>query len=217
MSAQSEHEDLARSLDGDGEAYARIVARHQVAMARRMRLFARQPAVVEELVQEVFVEAYFSLRGFRGDGEFAAWLSRIATRVGYRHWKRNRRTKEVGREDSWWRDVSERKADAVDPAAIDPAVATRLVQGLLDQLPPRDRLVLLLIYVEGHSVDEAARLAGWSKTMVKVQAFRARRKLRAMLERLGIDSTQAAIDSAQAALESAPPEPPQGVLLPPHD
>jgi hypothetical protein len=77
--------------------------------------------------------------------------------------------------------------------------------------------VLLLIYVEGHSVDEAARLAGWSKTMVKVQAFRARRKLRAMLERLGIDSTQAAIDSAQAALESAPPEPPQGVLLPPHD
>ena len=205
MNAQSEHEDLARSLDGDGEAYARIVGRHQDAMARRMRLFARQPTVVEELVQEVFVEAYYSLSGFRGDGEFAAWLSRIATRVGYRHWKRTRRTKEVGRENSWWRDVSERTADVVDPA-----VATRVVHGLLEQLPPRDRLVLLLIYVEGRSVDEAARLAGWSKTMVKVQAFRARRKLRAILERLGIDS-------AQAALESAPLESPQGVLLPPHD
>src|SRR5437868_2192637 len=42
LSAQSEHEDLARSLDGDGEAYARIVTRHQDTTARRMRLFARQ-------------------------------------------------------------------------------------------------------------------------------------------------------------------------------
>jgi len=189
LSERSEQDDLARSLEGDGEAYARIVARYQVPLARRMRLFARQPAVIEELVQEVFVEAYYSLRGFRGDGEFAAWLSRIATRVGYRYWKRNRRVKEVGREDGWWRELGEQKIDALDPAA-----AGRLVHSLLERLPARDRLVLLLMYVEGHSVEEASRLAGWSKTMVKVQAFRARRKLRAVLAELGIDSAQAALD-----------------------
>ena len=53
-----------------------------------MRWFSRQPAVAEEMVQDVFVEAYLSLRGFRGSAPFAHWLQKIATRVGYRYWKR---------------------------------------------------------------------------------------------------------------------------------
>jgi RNA polymerase sigma-70 factor (ECF subfamily) len=52
----------------------------------------------------------------------------------------------------------------------------------LEQLPPRDRLVLTLLYLESRSVAEAAELAGWSESMVKVQAHRARQKLRALLE-----------------------------------
>ena len=75
-----------------------------------------------------------------------------------------------------------------------------MVQALLDRLPPRDRLVLLLVYVEGHNVDDAAKLAGWSKTMTKVQAFRARRKLRALFAELGIDNAQAARESTEDIL-----------------
>ncbi len=192
MSERSEQNDLARSLEGDGEAYARIVASYQAQVARRMRLFARQPAVIEELVQEVFVEAYYSLSGFRAEGAFAAWLTRIATRVGYRYWKKSRRVKEVARDDGWWRAVAKQDVEQLDPAS-----AGRLVHDLLERLPPRDRLVLLLVYVEGHSVDETAQLAGWSKTMVKVQAFRARRKLRALFAELGIDSARAAFDATE--------------------
>jgi RNA polymerase sigma-70 factor, ECF subfamily len=195
LSDRSEQDDLARSLDGDGQAYARIVARHQASLARRMRLFDPQPGVVEELVQEVFVEAYYSLSGYRGEGEFAAWLSRIATRVGYRHWKKNRRNKEVVRDESWWSELGQQNIGQGDVEQLDPTAASQLVHDLLERLPPRDRLVLLLTVVEGHSVDEAARLAGWSKTMVKVQAFRARRRLRQMLAELGIESVQGALDS----------------------
>ncbi len=52
----------------------------------------------------------------------------------------------------------------------------------LEQLAPRDRLVLTLLYLESRSVAEAADLAGWSETMVKVQAHRARKRLRKLLE-----------------------------------
>ncbi len=132
-----------------------------------MRTFDRQPRIVEELTQEVFVEAYFSLRKYRGDGEFAAWLNRIATRVGYRYWKRQQRSREVIQASDWWRAVPESLVEKVDPSR-----AAELVRVLLDQLPPRDRLVLLLLYVEGHTIAEAARLAGWSQIMIRVQAFR---------------------------------------------
>ena len=56
------------------------------------------------------------------------------------------------------------------------------MHALLARLPPRDRLVLTLIYLDGCSVAEAAELTGWSQTMTKVQAHRARKKLKKLLE-----------------------------------
>src|SRR5580700_2723197 len=98
-----------------------------------MRLFTRDPAIVEQLVQDVFVDAYFSLSGFRGEGALSAWIGRIATRVGYRYWKRTRRSNEVARDDHWWRELAEQDVDNLDPTA-----ARQLVHSLLEQLPHRD-------------------------------------------------------------------------------
>ena len=66
-----------------------------------------------------------------------------------------------------------------DPSA---AEAGELVHAVLAQLPPRDRLVLTLLYLDECSVAEAAQLSGWSKAMVKVQAHRARKKLKSLIE-----------------------------------
>ena len=73
--------------------------------------------------------------------------------------------------------VLEQRADAMEPTE-----AAVLLHQLLAQLPPRDRLVLTLRYVEEHSVEAAAELTGWTRTMVKVQAWRARGKLRKLFE-----------------------------------
>lgn len=54
---------------------------------------------------------------------------------------------------------------------------------LLAQLAPRDRLVLTLLYWDGCNVADVAQQTGWSKTMVKVQAHRARKRLRRLLEK----------------------------------
>ena len=73
------------------QAYARLVRRYQSEIADQMWRFSRQVSVAEELVQEVFVEAYFSLAKFRGQSPLLHWLRRIATRVGYRYWKHEAR------------------------------------------------------------------------------------------------------------------------------
>jgi RNA polymerase sigma-70 factor, ECF subfamily len=188
LNEPSEQDDLARSLLGDGEAYSRIIARHQVAIARRLRAFERQPRIIEELVQEVFVEAYHGLAGFRADGEFAAWLGRIATRIGYRYWKRRAR-EPVVRNAEWWRELP-----AAPGKELTPSRAAEVVQALLERLPPRDRLVLLLLYVEGHPIPEAAKILGWSQTMIRVQAFRARTKLSSLLAKAGISNIADLVD-----------------------
>jgi RNA polymerase sigma-70 factor, ECF subfamily len=135
--------------------------------------FTRDPRLLEELVQDVFVEAYFSLGGYRGDAPFEHWLQRIATRVGYRYWTRRRR--EPATVDVHLHEPEVEVSDSARESREEVAVA-------LEQLAPRDRLVLTLLYLESRSVAEAADLAGWSETMVKVQAHRARKRLRKLLE-----------------------------------
>ncbi len=173
--AAEDAEDIRASLDGDGRAYERLVRRYQEQVARRLWRFTRDAGELSELVHEVFVEAYFSLPGYRREAPLLHWLARIATRVGYRFWKaRRRRAADVPLEE--WDGA----------ASPDPRRPAQLVDELLGHLAPRDRLVVTLLYLEGRSVAEAARLIGWSQTMIRVQAFRARRKLRALLAEAGV-------------------------------
>jgi len=172
----SDSPDIQAALGGDGRAYARLMRRYQPLVTRRMWRFTRDRRELEELVHEVFVEAYLSLATFGGRAPFAHWLSRIATRVGYRFWRRRWRRREVP-----LLDADAPYAEATD--RLEARQAAERLTMLLSLLPPRDRLVLTMLYFEGLSVAEAARNLRWSRTMVKVQAYRARKKLKAMLQK----------------------------------
>jgi RNA polymerase sigma-70 factor (ECF subfamily) len=171
--------DIRASLDGDGDAYSRLVDRHQALVAACMWRFTRDRGEWETLVQDVFVEAYYCLERYRGRGPFAAWLRTLATRVGYGFWKRQakrRKHNELSLQD--WQHV----ARPAPTRTFTPAEAAEIVHRLLAELPPRDRLVLTLLYLDGCSIAEASERTGWSETLVKVQAHRARRKLRLRLD-----------------------------------
>lgn len=173
--------DIRRTLRGDDDAYARIVGRYQTVIATQMWKYSRDPRTVDELVQEVFVETYNSLRNFRGTAPFVHWLRRIATRVGYRHWKRKSREQRR-------REALERERPAHTARAIEsPSEAAEFTYQLLAELPAADRLVLTLLYFEECDTHEIAERMGWTRSLVKVRAFRARKKLKRMLEEAGYD------------------------------
>jgi RNA polymerase sigma-70 factor, ECF subfamily len=168
--------DITATLNGDDQAYAKLVRRYQSEIADQMWRFSRQLSVAEELVQEVFVEAYLSLAKFRGQSPLLHWLRKIATRVGYRYWKHESRQRARAAALEVW-SLSQQPQTVSDPEE-----AGAIVHQVLAQLPPRDRLVLTLIYLQGCSIAETAERIGWSQTMVKVQAHRARKKLKKLIE-----------------------------------
>jgi RNA polymerase sigma-70 factor (ECF subfamily) len=169
--------DIRASLGGDSEAYRRLVERYQGHISKLLWRFSRDRQVHEELVQDVFVEAYLSLGGFKGASPFSHWLSRIATRVGYRYWRQTARQADT---EGLSQEELERFADdEIDRIQVDDAAA--LMHQVLAHLPPRDRLVLTLRYLEECDVAETARRIGWTRTMVKVQTLRAKKKLEKLL------------------------------------
>jgi len=169
--------DIDATLRGDSAAYARLVQRHQPRIAAHIWKFTRDRQAYEELVQDVFVEAYLNLRNYRGAAPLPHWLMKIATRVGYRYWKQRARQREQAPVS-----VADYDIPVHDTATAEQNEAAEEVHRVLAQLPPRDRLVLTLIYREGCTIEQAAALAGWTRTMTKVQAHRARLKLRKLLE-----------------------------------
>ncbi len=171
--------DITAALDGDPNAYARLVKRYQIPVSKWMWRFTRDPGLLEELVQDVFMQAWVYLPKFKGESAFSTWLFTIATRVGYRHWKRTAKVR-INREAA-----ARHLAVVGEMERMAPSEAAEALYGLLQELPPRDRLVLTLLYYEEMNIQEVAEMTGWTKTMVKVQAYRARNKLRKRLRSAG--------------------------------
>ena len=175
----TDSQDIACALGGDEESYERLVRRYEPQIASMMWRFSRQADQCEELIQEVFVQAYFSLPGFRARAPFEHWLKRIATRVGYRFWKQqSRKDKPLPLGDI---DLAEATSDAMDPET-----ASEIVESLLSELKPPERLVLTLQYFDGCSMKEIGERMGWNEAMVKMRAYRARNKLKAIAKRRGL-------------------------------
>jgi RNA polymerase sigma-70 factor, ECF subfamily len=183
-SGQTDLQDVRQTLNGDSEAYRRLIERNQERVSAMMWRFSRDKNTHEELVQNVFVEAYLALDTYKAIAPFAHWLARIATRVGYLYWKKQARERSFPTVslDQWHQALQAPHGEEGFSDTLDPLEAGELLHTLLAQLPPRDRLVLTLRYVEEHSVLETSRLTGLSQTIVKVQTLRARKKLRKLLK-----------------------------------
>jgi RNA polymerase sigma-70 factor (ECF subfamily) len=176
MVSEKDRLDIIASLNGDGEAYSGLVQRYQDQVTAQMWRFTRDRVVLEELVQDVFVEAYFSLKGFRGQAPFLHWLRRIATRVGYRYWKSRARKRE--REETLTESTLKL---AMAPDNLTSFEAAEAVYDLLAELPAQDRLILTLVYFEECGTEEIAARTGWNRALVKVRLHRARKKLKGIL------------------------------------
>ncbi len=176
-----EQDDIGRSQQGDSDAYRRLVERHQAHVSKLLWRFTRDTDSHEDLVQETFVQAYFSLPTYRAQAPFEHWLTRIATRVGYRFWKQQSKHQHQPLMDHDWDNLVGAEAEQANPQE-----AAELVHHLLGQLPPRDRLVLTLRYLDQCDIAETAQRTGWSTAMVKVQTHRAKQKLKKLAEKADI-------------------------------
>jgi len=174
--SDSDERLIRACLAGDENSYARLVERYERPVAALLWHFTRDRLVLEELIQDTFVEAYLSLSRFRRNAPFFPWLRTITTRVGYRYWRRRRQR--LNREAilAEW----QREARLVARSHV-PSDTAEHVYRLLELLDPKDRLVLTLQYFEGCNTREIAERIGWTGTLVKVRAFRARKKLKTLL------------------------------------
>ncbi len=188
--AADEDDVIKRSLAGDHLAFETLVRRHSPRVFNIIGSFFRRRDMVEDIAQEVFAKAYFSLASFTLGRSFEAWVAKIAVNACYDHLRSQRRRIEyqmprtAEQEDEWFElqmlDVARDRHASAERQRDAAEVAERL----LAKLTPEDRIVLVLIDRDGFSIKEVAEMTGWGESKIKVRAFRARRHLRGAMKRL---------------------------------
>lgn len=169
---------IARIIVGDERAFTMLYRGH---VDRVFGLLTRLVGPVperEDLVQQVFVDVYHALPGFRGDAAFSTFLYRIATRIAYDHLSRRRRRRTATELDDA---CNELIADGPSPA--ERAQRRRELERafeLLARLKPKKRIAFVLVVVQGMSLREAAEVVGATPDAVKQRVLHARRELQRM-------------------------------------
>jgi RNA polymerase sigma-70 factor (ECF subfamily) len=182
---------LARlAREGDESAFEEIMRRYSPRVFRFASKFFRQRSLVEEAAQEVFLKAFTELGSYEGRGSLEGWLTRITTNTCLNLLRSSKRSpgltvSDLTEDETSWLDNNRLNAATEQHQASERSlVAADLAGRVLQTLAPDDQLVLTLIDGEDASVKDVVKMTGWSESKVKVQAFRARRRMRVAVEKL---------------------------------
>ncbi|HEY6384520.1 MAG TPA: sigma-70 family RNA polymerase sigma factor [Candidatus Acidoferrum sp.] len=179
--AVDDRELVRRAQGEDQQAFEELLRRHQHRVFAVAGGILRRREDVEDIAQQVFVKAYFSLKRFDQRAAFSTWLYKITVNECW-DMLRKKKVRPLVYES----DLSEEQAKQVIAAegknSSGPDISDRLearerVERLLDGLDERDRLMLILKEVEGFAVEEIAEVLDLNANTVKVRLFRARRRI----------------------------------------
>jgi RNA polymerase sigma-70 factor, ECF subfamily len=165
----------------DKQAFEELIVRHQQRVFAVATRILRRREDVEDISQQVFVKAYFSLKRFDQRAAFSTWLYKITVNEC---WDLLRKKKvrpllyeaDLSEEQSRQVTVAE-GAHSTEPDILNQLEARQRVDTLLSGLDERDRSMLVLKEVEGLSIEEIGEVMDLNANTVKVRLFRARRKI----------------------------------------
>jgi RNA polymerase sigma factor (sigma-70 family) len=179
---------LERARRGEEAAGHEIVRLLHPLVSRLVRRQIRRHADVDDLVQEVFIKVFVKMYQYRGPQAFSHWVSRLAVTTCYDWLRRQKARPAIVASD-----LTEAELRALehtlshagdDSGSENPDLLFGLLDRLIAALNPQEQIVIRLMDLEERSVAEVSELTGWGNSKVKVTAFRARKKLSALLKQI---------------------------------
>ena len=171
---------VKRAQQGDQEAFAELVIRHQRYVYNLAYRLLRDTDEAEDLAQEAFLRAWRGLGGFRGEAKFTTWLYRVVTNLCYNRLNGLRRQLvDVNADDV---DLLASPSDEDPPMAAEAAERRAFLHRQIAALPDKYQLVITLFYLQEFSYQEIAQVLDLPLGTVKTHLYRARERLKQQLQ-----------------------------------
>lgn len=178
----SDHDLLKAHLAGDPDAFAQLFTRHRNRLWGIALRTMRDPEEAADALQEAMISAFRRAGSFRGEAAVTTWLHRIVVNACLDRIRRNavRRTEALPQNADL--DLGLALGDGTEQ--IEQAETRDAVQVALGQISPDQRAAIVLVDMEGYSVEEAAVLLGCPTGTVKSRCSRGRARLVPLLQHL---------------------------------
>ena len=186
---------IRRAINGDESALRAIWTQHAPRIDALVRRLVGDPDQAADVAQEVWIQIFRALPGYRGDSQFSTWAHRIAVNRTLNALRSLRRVSKVegGHRRGQLDGGARRRPQSMLAQTIDEAV---------QKLSPGARHVFVLHDVEGYTHEEIATELGITPGGSKSQLFKARAKLRRLLAPLMDESTPAKAEAEDVASRS---------------
>lgn len=173
---------IERIKKGDTECFACLVDKYSRQVFSLVVRIVRNREDAEELTQDVFIKTFRTLSSFKGDSSFSTWIYRIAYNTAISA-TRKKQYEYLSLEDDAFTNLSE---DAVSDALGHSSNEEQLARldKAMELLPPDERALILLFYLEEKTVENVASISGLSESNVKTKLHRIRKKLYVLLSKM---------------------------------
>jgi RNA polymerase sigma-70 factor, ECF subfamily len=180
-SGETEKAVVGKARAGDLSAFGLLYDNYSQNVYSRCLRLTKDPDAAEDLRQDVFIQAWKKISGFRGDSRFGTWLHRVTTNMIFMHFRKKKRHPEENQtsrrvKDQW---PFEELLSSGPPQLDNRLLLTQAVS----TLRPGYRAVLMLHDVDGYKHDEIARILGIPPGTSKSNLYRAHRQIRSRLKR----------------------------------
>ena len=178
---------LRRWKDGDEAAAEEIIQHLYPVISKIVRTHLPRRDVEKDLIQEILMKTFTKLHQFKGDAPLSHWVSRLALTTCLDRLRAQKIRPEVRHSD-----LTPEESDVFDaawltgssPDAGNAIAARDLVDRILSSLSPEDRSLVLMVDLEGRSLQEISDTTGWTVSKIKMRLFRIRPQLRQLIQRL---------------------------------
>jgi RNA polymerase sigma-70 factor (ECF subfamily) len=170
---------IERCRTGDDAAFGELVERHKHLVYGLVYRLVADRSQVDDLAQEVFLKVYRGLPYFRGEARLSTWIYRIVQNVCLQ--ARTRRPRLVSLDASDSDDRPRRELGVQDGSFADLELRDRLEKAIA-QLPDQYRVLIAAHYLDGVQYEALAESLDLPLGTVKTHLYRAKRRLRELLD-----------------------------------
>jgi RNA polymerase sigma-70 factor, ECF subfamily len=164
--------------EGDARAFEQLVVLHQRRILANCRYLTRDESHYEDLAQEVFVKAYFALKGFEGGSTFGHWLKRIKVNHCLNHMKKRDTRDTVAIEDSPLAEPVEMQVAPDVVRSLESKDTQAAVVAVLERMPATMRMPLVMRDMDDMAYEDIAQALGIGLSAVKMRIKRGRDEFR---------------------------------------
>lgn len=190
----SDGEIIEKILAGSTPLFEVLMRRYNQRLYRIQRSYVSDEDALDDALQSTYIKAFENLDTFRGEAQFSTWITRIAINEALKHLRRRKRFTRLRLADDKQADDDQpvegrllnEKAAQQEQTPEDDAIQKdykKLLETLVDRLPPKYRSVYIMRELEDMDTQETADCLGLTVANVKVRLFRARQMLQEEIKR----------------------------------